>query len=168
MYFIWYPNYLPCTRHLLRCWMVTNFTAQCWYLLIFMGTILRAENHGSSSAFTRQVKVKPTLRVWTVFKLVWWAEIVQLSTLIMIIFIIVLYNYNTIIHIIIIIVLSLQYYINNDNTIMIIFCVWRITSHCRAHTRLVSAAVPRCSISGEYRTFLCATLLCGTPACLVR
>ena len=52
MYFIWYPNYLPCTRHLLRCWLVTNFTAQCWYLLIFMGTILRAENHGSSSAFT--------------------------------------------------------------------------------------------------------------------
>ena len=57
MYFIWYPNYLPCTTHLLRRWMVTNFMAQCWYLLIFMGTILRAENHGSTSAFIRQVKV---------------------------------------------------------------------------------------------------------------
>ena len=53
----------------------------------------------------------------------------------------VLYNYNTIINIIIIIVLSLQYYINNENTMMIIFCVCRITSHCRAHTRLVKVVI---------------------------
>ena len=28
MYLIWSPNYLQCTRHLIRWWMVTHFTAQ--------------------------------------------------------------------------------------------------------------------------------------------